>query len=73
MTPLFRSEHAQVPEVVLRNTIRIAHNLLSECLVLLMHYLIDLTIVEIAVTNAMDAHEILDDSVSHRLSAIYFH
>ena len=71
MTPLFRCEHAQVPEVVLSDTLRIAHNLLSECLVLLMHYLIDVAVVEIGVTNAVDAHEILNDSVSHRESTVY--
>ena len=71
MTPLFRCEHAQVPEVVLRNTLRIAHNLLSECLVLLMHYLIDVAVVEIGVTNAMDAHEILNNGVPHRESTVY--
>ena len=71
MTPLFRCEHRQVPEVVLRNTLRIAHNLLSECLVLLMHYFIHVAVVEIGIANTVNVHEILNDGVSHRISTVY--
>jgi len=30
----------------------------------LMHYLIDFTVIEVTVSNTMDAHEILDNAIS---------
>ena len=38
---------------------------------LLVHNLVYVAVVEIAITNSMNAHQVLDNSISHRECALY--
>ena len=49
----------------MRDTFGIAHNLLDKSLVLFVHDLIDTAVVEETIAYSVNAHEVLDDGVSH--------